>query len=167
MNKSVFPVPPISLAGKRENFHDTPHKRFRNFPNDAARGEHLLRKGYEEQMERLGVLVEDGGLVVDLGCGSGTSTRCAHRPARLPFRCVVLWVWICRCLLVARALDVVRVLTHCTSSSLFTRIVSCASFYFLMRRLRSAVCDVERETRWGTAAFIPALGPRVCRKKTS
>lgn len=26
-------------------------------------------------MERLGVLVEDGGLVVDLGCGSGTSTR--------------------------------------------------------------------------------------------
>ncbi|CAN0269063.1 unnamed protein product [Ectocarpus fasciculatus] len=26
-------------------------------------------------MERLGVLVDDGGLVVDLGCGSGTSTR--------------------------------------------------------------------------------------------
>ncbi|CBJ49027.1 conserved unknown protein [Ectocarpus siliculosus] len=48
---------------------------FRNFPEDAERGEYLLRKGYEAQMERLGVLVEDGGLVVDLGCGSGTSTR--------------------------------------------------------------------------------------------
>lgn len=50
--------------------------RVRNFPNDAENGEHLLRKAYEEQMERLGVVVEDGGLLVDLGCGSGTSTRC-------------------------------------------------------------------------------------------
>ncbi|CAM9854194.1 unnamed protein product [Pylaiella littoralis] len=48
---------------------------FRNFPDDAARGEYLMRSAYENQMERLGVGVEDGGLVVDLGCGSGTSTR--------------------------------------------------------------------------------------------
>ncbi|CAM9798698.1 unnamed protein product [Scytosiphon promiscuus] len=48
---------------------------YRNFPNDAERGEYLLREGYRKQMARLGVLVEDGGLVVDLGCGSGTSTR--------------------------------------------------------------------------------------------
>lgn len=34
-----------------------------------------MRSAYENQMERLGVGVEDGGLVVDLGCGSGTSTR--------------------------------------------------------------------------------------------
>lgn len=47
----------------------------RNFPDDAEKGEHLLRSRYEEQMARLGVLVEEGGLVVDLGCGSGTSTR--------------------------------------------------------------------------------------------
>ncbi|CAM9855084.1 unnamed protein product, partial [Hapterophycus canaliculatus] len=47
---------------------------FRNFPDDAERGEYLLREGYRKQMARLGVLVEDGGLVVDLGCGSGTST---------------------------------------------------------------------------------------------
>ncbi|CAN0336201.1 unnamed protein product, partial [Laminaria digitata] len=47
----------------------------RNFPDDAEKGEHLLRTRYEEQMSRLGVLVEEGGLVVDLGCGSGTSTR--------------------------------------------------------------------------------------------
>lgn len=61
--------PPPPLPPNLRNY------RFRNFPEDAERGEHLLRKGYEAQMERLGVLVEDGGLVVDLGCGSGTSTR--------------------------------------------------------------------------------------------
>lgn len=48
---------------------------YRNFPNEDERGEDLLREAYATQMERLGVLVEDGGLVVDLGCGSGTSTR--------------------------------------------------------------------------------------------
>ncbi len=48
---------------------------YRNFPDEAERGEELLREAYGTQMERLGVLVEDGGLVVDLGCGSGTSTR--------------------------------------------------------------------------------------------
>lgn len=47
----------------------------RNFPDDALNGEHLLRKAYEGQMERLGAAVEDDGLIVDLGCGSGTSTR--------------------------------------------------------------------------------------------
>ncbi|CAM9290798.1 unnamed protein product [Ectocarpus sp. 12 AP-2014] len=57
---------------------------FRNFPEDAERGEHLLRKGYEAQMERLGVLVEDGGLVVDLGCGSGTSTRHVSTDKQFP-----------------------------------------------------------------------------------
>lgn len=49
--------------------------RVRNFPNEGGRGEYLLRKAYEGQMQRLGVEVEEGGLVVDLGCGSGTSTR--------------------------------------------------------------------------------------------
>lgn len=78
----TFPVlPRLCFGWKLETQHQ---KRFRNFPNDAARGEHLLRKGYEAQMERLGVLVDDGGLVVDLGCGSGTSTRCVRPPASLP-----------------------------------------------------------------------------------
>ena len=27
-------------------------------------------------MERLGVVVEKGGLVVEMGCGTGTNTRC-------------------------------------------------------------------------------------------
>ncbi|CAN0077121.1 unnamed protein product, partial [Discosporangium mesarthrocarpum] len=47
----------------------------RNFPDDAERGEHRLRKAYETQMERLGALVEEGALLVDMGCGTGTSTR--------------------------------------------------------------------------------------------
>lgn len=77
----AFPLPPdIYSAGnsKPPTKHNATRNRFRNFPNDAARGEHLLRTGYEEQMERLGVLVDDAGLVVDLGCGSGTSTRCVQ-----------------------------------------------------------------------------------------
>ncbi|CAN0372121.1 unnamed protein product, partial [Ascophyllum nodosum] len=63
----------VPLPDARETL---PHRsRVRNFPNDARNGERLLREAYEKQMERLGVVVEKGGLVVDLGCGTGMSTR--------------------------------------------------------------------------------------------
>lgn len=52
--------------------------RMRNFPNDPKEGERLLRESYHTQMERLGVVVEDGGLVVDMGCGTGSSARYAR-----------------------------------------------------------------------------------------
>lgn len=47
----------------------------RNFPDDAEKGEYLLRTAFEMQMERFRVVVNDGDLLVDMGCGSGTSTR--------------------------------------------------------------------------------------------
>ncbi|CAM9601931.1 unnamed protein product, partial [Choristocarpus tenellus] len=46
----------------------------RNFPDDAAQGEHCLRMAYTTQMERLGAVVDKGGLIVDMGCGTGAST---------------------------------------------------------------------------------------------
>lgn len=47
----------------------------RNFPDYGADGEEAFRGAFEEALTSLGAAVPDGGLAVDLGCGSGCSTR--------------------------------------------------------------------------------------------
>eukprot|EP00978_Attheya_sp_CCMP212_P038266 scaffold187990_cov45-Attheya_sp.AAC.1 len=47
----------------------------RNFPQRGADGEDAFREAFEAANKFLGVTVPDGGTVVDLGCGTGTSTR--------------------------------------------------------------------------------------------
>ncbi|CAM9497702.1 unnamed protein product [Chrysoparadoxa australica] len=45
----------------------------RNFPSAGAKGEAKLRGAYSDKMVELGVVVEEGGTIVDFGCGTGTS----------------------------------------------------------------------------------------------
>lgn len=47
----------------------------RNFPAHGAKGEDVFRSSFEEAILRLGGVVPKGGIVVDFGCGTGTSTR--------------------------------------------------------------------------------------------
>ena len=47
----------------------------RNFPAYGADGELAFRGAFEEALQDIGAKVPDGGLVVDLGCGTGISTR--------------------------------------------------------------------------------------------
>ena len=48
----------------------------RNFPNEGLNGENYLRQCYEKQLVGLGGnVLPPGGVIVDMGCGTGTSTR--------------------------------------------------------------------------------------------
>ena len=47
----------------------------RNFPEAGADGELAFRGAFDEALASLGAAVPAGGAVVDLGCGSGISTR--------------------------------------------------------------------------------------------
>ena len=47
----------------------------RNFPAEGADGELAFRGAFDEALASLGAAVPAGGAVVDLGCGSGISTR--------------------------------------------------------------------------------------------
>jgi hypothetical protein len=47
----------------------------RNFPEAGADGELAFRGAFDEALSSLGAAVPAGGAVVDLGCGSGISTR--------------------------------------------------------------------------------------------
>ena len=47
----------------------------RNFPAYGADGEEAFRGAFEEALTSLGAAVPDDGFAVDLGCGSGCSTR--------------------------------------------------------------------------------------------
>lgn len=47
----------------------------RNFPEAGEAGEEAFRGAFDAALEGLGADVPDGGTVVDLGCGTGTSTR--------------------------------------------------------------------------------------------
>lgn len=48
----------------------------RNFPNEGLNGENFLRGCYETQLQLLGgTVLADGAVCVDMGCGTGTSTR--------------------------------------------------------------------------------------------
>jgi SAM-dependent methyltransferase len=47
----------------------------RNFPERGADGEEAFRAAFDAALDELGARVPDGALVVDLGCGTGTSTR--------------------------------------------------------------------------------------------
>jgi len=47
----------------------------RNFPRYGAKGEDAFRGAFDEALASLGARCPDGGAVVDLGCGSGISTR--------------------------------------------------------------------------------------------
>ena len=47
----------------------------RNFPTLGADGEDAFRSSFEQAILRLGGNVPPGGIIVDLGCGTGTSTR--------------------------------------------------------------------------------------------
>ncbi|CAM9293950.1 unnamed protein product [Choristocarpus tenellus] len=47
----------------------------RSFPKDGLDAEQRLRKAFLDQLMRLGADVERGGVIVDFGCGSGSSTR--------------------------------------------------------------------------------------------
>lgn len=46
----------------------------RNFPGSGSNGEELLRSAYDQQQVNLGAFVEDRGVIVDLGCGTGTGS---------------------------------------------------------------------------------------------
>ena len=47
----------------------------RNFPAYGSEGEEAFRGAFDEALASLGASVPDGGAVVDLGCGTGISTR--------------------------------------------------------------------------------------------
>ncbi|CAB1104986.1 unnamed protein product [Ectocarpus sp. CCAP 1310/34] len=47
----------------------------RSFPKEGLNAEKYLRDAYIAQLTRLGGQVEKGGVIVDFGCGVGTSTR--------------------------------------------------------------------------------------------
>ena len=47
----------------------------RNFPASGVDGEDAFRSSFEQAILRLGGDVRPGGIIVDLGCGTGTSTR--------------------------------------------------------------------------------------------
>lgn len=47
----------------------------RNFPESGERGEEIFRASFDTALDALGAHVPDGALIVDLGCGTGTSTR--------------------------------------------------------------------------------------------
>lgn len=47
----------------------------RNFPRYGAEGEQAFRSAFDEALGSLGATCPDGGTIVDLGCGSGVSTR--------------------------------------------------------------------------------------------
>eukprot|EP00904_Undaria_pinnatifida_P008355 jgi/Undpi1/464/HiC_scaffold_1.g00460.m1 len=47
----------------------------RSFPKEGLNAEKYLREAYITQLTRLGGQVEKGGIIVDFGCGVGTSTR--------------------------------------------------------------------------------------------
>eukprot|EP00903_Cladosiphon_okamuranus_P020618 g18928.t1 len=47
----------------------------RSFPKEGLNAEKLLRDAYIAQLTSLGGQVEKGGVIVDFGCGVGTSTR--------------------------------------------------------------------------------------------
>jgi SAM-dependent methyltransferase len=47
----------------------------RNFPESGEMGEEVFRASFDVALDELGARVPDGGLVIDLGCGTGTSTR--------------------------------------------------------------------------------------------
>jgi len=47
----------------------------RNFPSLGTDGEDAFRSSFEQAILRLGGAVPPGGIIVDLGCGTGTSTR--------------------------------------------------------------------------------------------
>ena len=52
----------------------------RNYPAYGSKGNDVLREQYDKQLIRLGAVVEEGGIIVDLGCGTGvTSTACLAR----------------------------------------------------------------------------------------
>ena len=47
----------------------------RNFPDYGAEGEEAFRGAFDEALTSIGARCPDGGSIVDLGCGSGVSTR--------------------------------------------------------------------------------------------
>ena len=47
----------------------------RNFPAEGLQGEAMLRGSYDKQLDSLGAFVPPDGMVLDMGCGTGTSTR--------------------------------------------------------------------------------------------
>jgi ubiquinone/menaquinone biosynthesis C-methylase UbiE len=47
----------------------------RNFPSQGLQGESALRRSYADQLARLGVVITPGERLLDMGCGTGTSTR--------------------------------------------------------------------------------------------
>ena len=47
----------------------------RNFPDAGADGEEAFRSAFDDALDSIGATVPEGGTLVDLGCGSGVSTR--------------------------------------------------------------------------------------------
>ena len=47
----------------------------RNFPEFGSNGEDAFRESFENALISLGASIPDNGVVLDLGCGTGTSTR--------------------------------------------------------------------------------------------
>lgn len=47
----------------------------RNFPQYGARGEEAFRGAFESALEQAGATVPTGAMVLDMGCGTGMSTR--------------------------------------------------------------------------------------------
>jgi ubiquinone/menaquinone biosynthesis C-methylase UbiE len=47
----------------------------RNFPTHGQNGEAAFRRSFEVALDEIGATVKDGDVIVDLGCGTGMSTR--------------------------------------------------------------------------------------------
>ena len=47
----------------------------RNFPIHGQNGEAAFRRSFEVALDEIGAIVKDGDVIVDLGCGTGMSTR--------------------------------------------------------------------------------------------
>ena len=47
----------------------------RNFPQYSSKGEDVFRDAFDQALYKLGASCDDEGIIVDCGCGTGTSTR--------------------------------------------------------------------------------------------
>ena len=47
----------------------------RNFPQEGIEGEKMLRGSYDDQLKNLGAIIPSQSVLLDMGCGTGTSTR--------------------------------------------------------------------------------------------
>ena len=114
----------------------------RNFPEAGADGELAFRGAFDEALASLGAAVPAGGAVVDLGCGSGISTR--RLAANWPAAASVLGLDLSPHFLAVgpRACTPCTCTCTCTCTRTFTRICTNVQTHMHMQ---PATCNVHMQ----------------------